>query len=85
MAITYKNARAALTTSYATVYTCPAATTAIVLTAQAANVDGAVSADVSAQWLDNSAAACVASKIVPETYGSQGTLQITTLPLRLGH
>lgn len=56
MALTYKNARAALTTSYATVYTCPAATTAIVLTAQAANVDGAASADVSAQWLDDSAA-----------------------------
>ena len=56
MAITYKNARAALTTSYATVYTCPAATTAIVLMAQAANVDGVVSADVSVQWLDSSAA-----------------------------
>ena len=56
MAITYKNARAALGTTYATVYTCPSATTAIVLMAQAVNVDGAVSADVSAQWLDNSAA-----------------------------
>ena len=56
MALTYKNARAALGTSYATVYTCPSGTTAIVLMAQAANVDGAASADVSAQWLDNSAA-----------------------------
>lgn len=56
MAETYKNARAAVGTTYATVYTCPSATTAIVLAAQAANVDGAVSADVSAQWLDNSAA-----------------------------
>ena len=56
MAITYKNASQAVGTSYATVYTCPAATTAIVLTAQAANVDGAVSADVSLQWLDESAA-----------------------------
>ena len=56
MAIAYKNSRAAVGTSYATVYTCPAATTAIVLAAQAANVDGAVAADVSAQWLDDSAA-----------------------------
>lgn len=63
MAVTYKNARAALTTTYGMVYTCPAATTAIVLTAQVANVDGAVSADVSAQWLDDSAAD-VATRLV---------------------
>lgn len=56
MAIAYKNARAALGTSYATVYTCPAGTTALVLLAQVANVDGVASADVSAQWLDDSAA-----------------------------
>ena len=56
MALTYKNARAEIGTSYATVYTCPAATTALVLLAQVANVDGAASADVSAQWLDDSAA-----------------------------
>ena len=63
MALTYKNARAALGTSYATVYTCPSGTTAIVLMAQAANVDGVASADVSAQWLDNSAAD-VATRLV---------------------
>ena len=45
MAIAYKNARAALGTSYATVYTCPAGTTALVLLAQVANVDGGASAD----------------------------------------
>ena len=86
MALTYKNARQAVGTSYATVYECPTTdppTTAIVLMAQAANVDGVASADVSAQWLDNSAASCVASKIIPETYGAQGTLQITALPLEL--
>lgn len=33
MAITYKNARAALGTTYATVYTCPNGATAIVLMA----------------------------------------------------
>lgn len=59
----YKNARAAVGTTYATVYTCPAATTALVVLAQAANVDGSVSADVSVQWLDNSAAD-VATRIV---------------------
>lgn len=63
MAETYKNARLALTTTYQEVYFCPSATTAIVLAAQAANVDGTNSADVSAQWLDNSAAD-VATRLV---------------------
>ena len=56
MAETQVNARQAVGTSYATAYTCPAVTKAIVLNAQCANVDGAASVDVSAQWLDNSAA-----------------------------
>lgn len=55
MAEAQVNARQAVGTSYATVYTCPAVTKAIVLNAQCANVDGAVSVDVSAQWLDSSA------------------------------
>lgn len=63
MALTYKNARQEVGTAYATIYTCPAATTALVLTCQAANVDGAASADVSAQWLDSSAAD-VATRLV---------------------
>ena len=54
MAETYKNARQAVGATYVTVYTCPSATTAIVLSAIAANVDGTVSAGVSAQWLDSS-------------------------------
>ena len=54
MAETYKNARQAVGTSYTTVYTCPSATTAIVLSAIAANVDGSAPAGVSAQWLDSS-------------------------------
>jgi hypothetical protein len=57
MAETYKPFGAALTTTYATVYECPTTdppTTAIVLSAIAANVDGTVSAGVSAQWLDSS-------------------------------
>jgi hypothetical protein len=66
MPLVYKNARAAVGTTYATVYTCPTttpATTAIVLAAQAANVDGTASADISAQWLDSSAAD-VATRVV---------------------
>lgn len=63
MAETYKNARQAVGTSYTTVYTCPSATTTIVLSAIAANVDGSVSAGVSAQWLDSSAAD-VATRVV---------------------
>lgn len=64
MAETYKNARKALDTTYGVaVYTCPSLTTAIVLSAVAANVDGVSSAGVSAQWLDNSAAD-VATRII---------------------
>ena len=54
MALTYKNAGAALGTSYATVYTCPAGTAAVVTLAQAVNVDGTNLATVEAQWLDDS-------------------------------
>lgn len=49
---TFKNARAALTGSTATVYTCPSATTAIILMAQAANVDNSVSVSATATWTD---------------------------------
>ena len=63
MAEAQVNARQAVGTSYATVYTCPSATKAIVLNAQCANVDGAASVDVSAQWLDDSAAD-VATRLV---------------------
>lgn len=57
MAEVQVNARKALDTTYGTsVYECPAATKAIVLNAQCANVDGTASVDVSAQWLDSSAA-----------------------------
>lgn len=54
MAIAYKNARLLVGTAYATVYTVPASTTAIVLLCQAANVHGAANADISLQWLDAS-------------------------------
>ena len=55
MALTYKNARQAVGTSYTTVYTCPAAATAVVVAVQMANVHASASANASLQWLDSSA------------------------------
>lgn len=55
MAIAYKNARGAVGTTYATVYTCPAGTTAVVVAAQAANIHATDPAQASLQWLDSSA------------------------------
>lgn len=54
MANTFKNFRGALTTGGVTVYTCTAATTAIVLHLQVANVDGVNSADATVRWTDSS-------------------------------
>lgn len=54
MAETFKNAKLALTTSSATIYTCPSATTAIVLMAQVANIDGTNEADATISWIDSS-------------------------------
>lgn len=54
MASVFKNATQAVGTSYATAYTCPALTTAIVIFAQVANVTGTTSTDLSLQWLDSS-------------------------------
>lgn len=48
----FKNARAALTGTTATVYTCPSSTTAIVLLAQAANVDNSAAFSATATWSD---------------------------------
>lgn len=54
MAATFKNAKLAVTTTMSTAYLCPAATTALVLMAQCANIDGINAADISLQWLDSS-------------------------------
>lgn len=59
MAEVFKNARQAVGTSLAAVYTCPAATVAIVIGLQVANVDGTNAADVSVCWTDDSAADAV--------------------------
>jgi hypothetical protein len=54
MAETFKNARAALTTTLSDVYTCPSATTAIIIGCQCANVDGTSAASIELAWTDNS-------------------------------
>ena len=54
MAETFKNAKLALTTSSATIYTCPSATTAIILMCQVANIDGTNEADATISWTDSS-------------------------------
>jgi len=54
MANTFKNFGDAIVTGGTTLYTCPADTIAVVLHLQAANVDGANSADVSVHWTDDS-------------------------------
>ena len=54
MAEAFKNFKLALGTSSATAYTCPAATTAIVLLLQVANIDGTNEADASVSWTDSS-------------------------------
>ncbi len=66
MAITYKNARAAVGTSYTTIYTCPSATTALVVAAQFANIHATNIGQASLQWLDSSASNA-ATRLVPAT------------------
>ncbi len=59
MANTFKNFRALMTTTGALAYTCPAATTAIVIHLQVANVDGTNAADATIYWTDDSNADAV--------------------------
>ena len=54
MAEVFKNFKLALGTDSATAYTCPAATTAIVLLLQVSNVDGVNEADATITWTDAS-------------------------------
>jgi hypothetical protein len=54
MAETFKNFKLALGTSSATAYTCPAATTSIVLLLQVSNIDGVNEADATVTWTDDS-------------------------------
>jgi hypothetical protein len=54
MAELIKNAKLTVTNSYQTIYTCPAATSAMVVGLIISNVDGVGAATVSVQWLDAS-------------------------------
>ena len=54
MAEAFKNFKLALTDSSVTAYTCPAATTAIVLLLQVSNIDGTNEADATVTWTDSS-------------------------------
>jgi hypothetical protein len=54
MAETFKNFKLALGTDSATAYTCPAATTSIVLLLQVSNIDGVNETDTTVTWTDSS-------------------------------
>lgn len=54
MARTYKNAKAALTTSNATIVTAGAGETLLILSAQITNIDGTNEADATLSWTDSS-------------------------------
>tara|TARA_R110002051_G_scaffold194581_2_gene262830 strand:- start:1300 stop:1623 length:324 start_codon:yes stop_codon:yes gene_type:complete len=55
MANSFKNAAAAIGTSRTDVYTCPAATTAVIHAVFLSNVDGAASVNATIEVYDNSA------------------------------
>lgn len=63
MAEILKNARANLTNEYQTIYTCPGATSAIVVSLFFTNIEGSNTYSVTSQWRDSSDSN-VATKIV---------------------
>lgn len=69
MAEAFKNFKLALGTSSATAYTCPSATTSIVLLLQVSNIDGTNEADATVTWTDasdsNASTALVSAAPVP--------------------
>ena len=69
MAETFKNFKLALGTDSATAYTCPAATTSIVLLLQVSNIDGVNEADATVTWTDasdsNASTALVSTVPIP--------------------
>ena len=83
MAETQVNARQAVGTTYATAYTCPTATKALVLNAQCANVDGTVSVDVSAQWLDSSASNAAARLVELVAIPAKAAMNLLSGPIIL--
>lgn len=59
MVLTFKNFKGAMVTGGVTGYTCPSATTVILLHCQVANVDGTNSANATVHWTDSSNSAAV--------------------------
>ena len=57
MAETFKNAYQDITSSAATIYTCPASTTAIVLTLRITNIDGTNDDTITADIIDSGGSA----------------------------
>jgi len=53
MANTFKNANLDITNSAQDIYTCPASTTAIVLSLRISNVDGSANDTITAEWVDS--------------------------------
>jgi len=53
MANTFKNANLDVTSSEQTLYTCPASTTAIVISLRITNVDGSNTDNIKAEWVDS--------------------------------
>lgn len=71
-----KNARLALTTSAADVYTCPSGKTALVTMCQVANVDGSNDADVQVWWTDSSASNAVTRLCYNATVEAKDALSV---------
>lgn len=55
MAEALKNARANLTNQFQTIYTCPTATSAMVVSLLFANIEGSNNYSITSQWRDSSA------------------------------
>ena len=53
MANTFKNANLDVTSSEQTLYTCPANTTAVVISLRITNVDGSNTDNIKAEWVDS--------------------------------
>lgn len=72
---TIKNARAALTTSAADIYTAPAAGAKITMI-QVANIDGVNAVDVTVQWTDASASNAVTRLCFNATAAAKDSLSV---------
>jgi hypothetical protein len=74
MANTFVNTAAALTGTSASIYTCPVGATAIVLMAQAANVDNTGAAPVTLMWNDGAVDTHLAKEVSVPAYAAIGLL-----------